>query len=65
MVGSFIKVKCSKCSNEQNIFEKPAGTVKCLVCESILAESKGGKADIKAEIIEKTDENGKMIPLKK
>ena len=65
MVGNFIKVKCSKCSNEQNIFEKPASTVKCLVCESVLAESKGGKADIKAEIIEKTDKSGKMVPLKK
>lgn len=51
MVSKFIKVKCSKCSNEQNIFEKSSTKVKCLVCESILAEPKGGKSIIKTEII--------------
>ncbi len=51
MAGKFIKVKCSKCSNEQNIFEKSATTVKCLVCESVLSEPKSGRSDIKAEII--------------
>ncbi len=53
MVGKFLKVKCAKCSNEQNIFEKSATPVKCLVCESTLAEPTGGKANVKAEIIKK------------
>ncbi|MCK5594178.1 MAG: 30S ribosomal protein S27e [Candidatus Aenigmarchaeota archaeon] len=53
MVGTFMKVKCSKCSNEQNIFSKAATNVKCLVCESTLAEATGGNAKVKAEIVEK------------
>lgn len=48
----FIKVKCVKCKNEQTIFGKAASKVKCLVCEEILAESTGGKAEIKGQVIE-------------
>ncbi len=50
--SNFIKVRCQKCKNEQVIFTKPASTVKCLVCEEVLAKSTGGKADIVAEVIE-------------
>ncbi|NOQ55434.1 MAG: 30S ribosomal protein S27e [Nanohaloarchaea archaeon] len=53
MVGTFMKVKCSKCSNEQNIFSKAATDVKCLVCESTLAKSTGGNSKIKADIVKK------------
>lgn len=49
---TFVKVRCSKCKNEQVIFGKAASTVKCLVCGEILAESTGGKADIKARVLE-------------
>ncbi|MCK4496635.1 MAG: 30S ribosomal protein S27e [Candidatus Aenigmarchaeota archaeon] len=52
MTGKFLKVKCGKCKNEQVIFEKPAGKVECLVCGEILAESRGGKARIKAKVLE-------------
>lgn len=52
MTGKFLKVKCGKCKNEQVIFEKPAGKVECLVCGEILAESRGGKARIKANVLE-------------
>ena len=48
----FIKVRCQGCKNEQNIFEGATTKVKCLVCEAILAEPRGGKADIKARVIE-------------
>jgi small subunit ribosomal protein S27e len=48
----FIKVKCEKCKNEQVIFSKPASDVKCLVCGTVLAESTGGKADVKTKILE-------------
>jgi small subunit ribosomal protein S27e len=49
MTGKFIKVKC-KCKNEQVIFNKPAITVRCLVCGEVLAEPTGGMADSKAKI---------------
>ena len=52
MSGKFVRVKCVKCKNEQVIFEKAAGNVKCLVCGEILAESTGGKARIKGEVLE-------------
>ncbi len=48
----FLKVRCSKCKNEQIIFEKASTKVKCLVCEEVLAESTGGKAKINANILE-------------
>ncbi|RME77855.1 30S ribosomal protein S27e [Candidatus Woesearchaeota archaeon] len=50
--SKFIKVRCAKCKNEQIVFGKPATTVRCLVCEKPLAESTGGKARIKARILE-------------
>ena len=50
--SKFIKVRCSKCKNEQNIFSKAATTVSCLICEEVLAQPTGGKSDIKARILE-------------
>ncbi|UCD07551.1 MAG: 30S ribosomal protein S27e [Candidatus Aenigmatarchaeota archaeon] len=52
MTGKFLKVKCGKCKNEQVIFEKPADDVKCLVCGEVLAKSMGGKARLKAKVLE-------------
>lgn len=48
----FVKVRCSKCKNEQIIFGKPATKIDCLVCEKLLAEPTGGKGKIKARILE-------------
>jgi small subunit ribosomal protein S27e len=48
----FIKIRCQGCKNEQNIFEGATTKVKCLVCDAILAEPKGGKADIKTRVVE-------------
>ncbi|MFA4819592.1 MAG: 30S ribosomal protein S27e [Candidatus Aenigmatarchaeota archaeon] len=53
--SKFLKVKCKKCRNEQIIFNKAAIVVKCLVCESILAEPTGGLAEIKTKIEEVMD----------
>lgn len=53
----FIRVKCNDCGNEQIIFSNAATTVKCLACEKVIAEPKGGKADIKTEIVEVLDAN--------
>ena len=47
----FIKVKC-KCKNEQIIFGNAASQVKCLVCDEVLAEPKGGMASVKAKVLE-------------
>ncbi|MFH0961300.1 MAG: 30S ribosomal protein S27e [archaeon] len=52
----FMKVKCEKCKNEQIIFNKPANIVKCLVCDSVLVEPKGGLINERAvKIIEVFD----------
>ena len=48
----FIKTRCQSCKNEQTIFEGATTKVKCLICDAVLAEPKGGKADIKARIVE-------------
>ena len=48
----FIKVRCTKCKNEQVIFGKASNEVKCLVCGEVLATPTGGKADIKARVLE-------------
>ncbi|HIH32195.1 TPA: 30S ribosomal protein S27e [Candidatus Woesearchaeota archaeon] len=50
--SKFIKVRCPKCKNEQNIFGKSASDVRCLVCGRSLASPTGGKAKIKARVLE-------------
>jgi len=50
--SKFIKVRCTKCKNEQIIFGKVATEVKCLVCGKIIASPTGGKSDIKSHILE-------------
>ena len=49
--SAFLKVRCPDCENEQVIFEKASTVVECSVCGRLLAEPRGGKADIKAEIL--------------
>ena len=49
--SKFVQVKCPSCGNEQIIFLSVATTVECNVCSTVLAEPKGGKAEIKGEII--------------
>jgi len=51
----FWKVKCGGCKNEQVIYSKASSIVKCLVCDSILAEPTGGTARLvkdKAELLQ-------------
>ena len=50
--SKFIKVRCPKCKNEQVIFGKSANSILCLVCEKPIAEPTGGKAKVKARILE-------------
>ncbi|MCF7866270.1 30S ribosomal protein S27e [Candidatus Woesearchaeota archaeon] len=50
--SKFIKVRCSKCKNEQVIFGKAASVVNCLVCGTKLADPSGGKTRVDARILE-------------
>ena len=51
-ISKFIKVRCSKCKNEQIIFGKPVTQIICLVCSTVLADSQGGKGKVRARILE-------------
>lgn len=48
----FLKIRCSKCKNEQVIFEKPSSEVKCLVCGVLMSAPAGGKGKLKARLLE-------------
>ena len=50
--SKFVKIRCPKCKNEQIMFGKASSIVKCLVCGKVLAEPKGGKAKVKARVLE-------------
>ena len=50
--SKFIQVRCPKCKNEQTIFGKASTKITCLVCSKVIAEPRGGKARIKARILE-------------
>ncbi|MGA2783320.1 MAG: 30S ribosomal protein S27e [Candidatus Bathyarchaeia archaeon] len=49
---NFLRVKCSKCANEQVIFDRPSVAPRCSVCDEVLAETTGGKAKLKAEVLQ-------------
>jgi len=52
MAGSFYRVKCPDCNNEQTVFGKASSDVACAVCGHVLARPTGGKAAIEGEIVE-------------
>jgi small subunit ribosomal protein S27e len=47
--SAFIRVRCSKCGNEQLLYSHATNTIKCNICGETLAEPTGGKAKIKGE----------------
>jgi len=52
----FLKVKCNDCGNEQVIFDSAATkNIKCLVCEKPMAESRGGKTEVKMQVVSVLD----------
>lgn len=51
-LSKFMRVRCSKCKNEQIVFGKASSEVKCLVCETKLGNPTGGKTKFKARILE-------------
>lgn len=50
--SSFVKVRCTKCKNEQILFGSASSVVKCLVCDNELARPTGGNAEILAQVLE-------------
>ncbi len=48
----FVKVKCQKCKNSQIIFGNASTRVRCLECDSILAEPSSGKAKMRSRVEE-------------
>jgi len=50
--SKFLKVECFACGNQQIIFSHASTVVKCLACEATLAKPKGGKAEIKAKVLQ-------------
>ena len=52
MTSKFYKLKCKDCNNEQIVFYRASTEVHCQICGSVLAEPTGGKAHIKAEIVQ-------------
>ena len=48
----FVKVKCHECGTEAKIFGRASTEVKCIKCNEVIAIPTGGKAAIKAEILE-------------
>ncbi len=49
---SFVKVRCSKCKNEQNIFSAVSTKVTCLVCGEVLAKPTGGRTNFVGKALE-------------
>jgi small subunit ribosomal protein S27e len=50
--SKFIKLRCTKCKNEQVVFGKTASKINCLVCGKELASPTGGKTKVKSRILE-------------
>ena len=52
MPGSFLRVRCPDCENEQVVFSKAATAVSCAVCGETVAAPTGGKATLLGEVTE-------------
>ena len=49
--SKFLRVKCPDCGNEQVVFSNITSTVKCNICNAVLAEPTGGKTKIKGDVV--------------
>jgi small subunit ribosomal protein S27e len=52
MAGSFFRVECPDCENEQVVFGKAANVVNCAVCGSTLVTPTGGEAEFHGDVVE-------------
>lgn len=53
--GTFARVECTDCGNEQVLFARTATHVTCQVCGSSLAKPTGGIAELDGTFIEYVD----------
>lgn len=53
--SKFLKIRCPDCGNEQVVFSYASIVVRCLVCGRILAQPRGGKAEILGHVIKVLD----------
>jgi small subunit ribosomal protein S27e len=47
----FLRVNCVACGNEQTVFSSASRAVKCLVCNSVLADSGSGKILLRLDAV--------------
>ena len=52
MAGSFFRVQCPDCENEQIVFGRASTEVNCAVCGTTLARPTGGDAEFSGEVVE-------------
>jgi small subunit ribosomal protein S27e len=52
MAGSFYRVACPDCENEQIVFGRAASEVAYQVCGHVLARPTGGEASLEGEVVE-------------
>jgi small subunit ribosomal protein S27e len=52
MPGSFHRVQCPDCENEQVVFGKASTEVACAVCGHVLARPTGGHAAFEGKMLE-------------
>lgn len=53
--GTFARVECADCGNEQILYNRASTYVTCQVCGSSLAEPTGGIVDLQGTFIEYVD----------
>ncbi len=52
MKTKFVKIRCTKCKNEQVTFSNSSNVVSCLVCKEELVRPTGGKSKVSARVLE-------------
>jgi small subunit ribosomal protein S27e len=52
MMSKFLRVRCADCENIQIVFGNASSVVTCIVCGRTLAEPRGGRAEIRTQILE-------------
>ena len=50
MKSQFLLVACPECNHKQRVFDRTSTKVLCSKCNAVLAEPKGGKAEIKGKV---------------
>lgn len=51
----FLRVRCSSCNHEQNVFDRPARVVHCSACSAVLASPQASKARWSAKVLKVLD----------